>query len=366
MKNLIYIISFIACLFLLASCNPKKNEWKGTIEEKAGVTIVKNPKKPVYRDNVFELQEDISIGNNEGNEEYVFSKIRIDVDQRGNLYVLDERASEIRVFDSNGMYIRNIGKFGQGPGEFQKPGVFIQHTINNEIAVFDISTKRIIFFTEMGEFVKQISTARILVLKKMIIHPSGIFILKNSPFQPLSDKLAIYDKNLEDSQVIFINQIEISPGNNIKLRSPEINFALKGNDVIWGYANKYQLNISDLNNNLKRKIMKNYIPIKISEYDIKELNEVYGMVRVGLIFPKHNPAFGEITTDEEGRIFVMTYERSKDLSNYYDVFNSEGKYIAKIPLSFRPYIWKNKNVYTIVRDDDGYRYIKRYKVTWNY
>ena len=47
---------------MLISCEKQKAEWKGTIEEMDGVTIVKNPKEPMYGEDVFSL-EDLSFQN---------------------------------------------------------------------------------------------------------------------------------------------------------------------------------------------------------------------------------------------------------------------------------------------------------------
>lgn len=82
-------------------------------------------------------------------------------------------------------------------------------------------------------------------------------------------------------------------------------------------------------------------------------------------FPKHHPAFVHLSLDEDGRIFVKTYEKVKDGEGYYyDVFDSEGRYIAKVPLKTRPGVWKTDKLYTIEEDEEGYLYIKRYSVEW--
>ncbi len=55
MENKIRIISitlFLSLSIILISCGNQKSEWKGTIEEENGVTIVKNPKEPMYREKV--------------------------------------------------------------------------------------------------------------------------------------------------------------------------------------------------------------------------------------------------------------------------------------------------------------------------
>jgi hypothetical protein len=60
------------------SCVQQKTEWKGSIEEKDGVRIVKNPKEPMYDEGVFQVEENLSIGIREGNENYMFSQAGID------------------------------------------------------------------------------------------------------------------------------------------------------------------------------------------------------------------------------------------------------------------------------------------------
>jgi len=74
-----------------------------------------------------------------------------------------------------------------------------------------------------------------------------------------------------------------------------------------------------------------------------------------------------IVADDEGRIFVMTYERVEDGEGYYyDVFDGEGKFIVKVPLKTRPYLIENRKLYTVEEDEEGYESVMRYKVYWNY
>jgi len=63
------IIIFLLVLIVFVSCQKQEAEWKGTIEEVDGVTIVKNPKEPMYGQDIFSLEEELSIGEAEGREE---------------------------------------------------------------------------------------------------------------------------------------------------------------------------------------------------------------------------------------------------------------------------------------------------------
>jgi hypothetical protein len=108
-------------LFLAFSffcCSSQKAEWQGTIEEVDGVKVVKNPEEPTYGENVFSLEEELSIGESEGPEEYILSIINsVAIDDKENIYVLDMQLKKVRVFDSKGQYLRTIGGgAGQGPG----------------------------------------------------------------------------------------------------------------------------------------------------------------------------------------------------------------------------------------------------------
>lgn len=77
----------------------------------------------------------------------------------------------------------------------------------------------------------------------------------------------------------------------------------------------------------------------------------------------HNP-FIYLSGDDEGRVFVRTYEKAPKGQYYYDVFNSQGKYIAKIPLRHRPRVWKQDKLYVISEDIAGFQQVRRYSVNW--
>ncbi len=67
------------------------------------------------------LVPEASIGELEGPEEYLFGSISsIAVDDDRSVYVLDGQAQHVRVFDSDGTYVRTLGGPGEGPTEFTR------------------------------------------------------------------------------------------------------------------------------------------------------------------------------------------------------------------------------------------------------
>lgn len=62
------------------------------------------------------LVPEISVGELDGAEEYLFGSISsIAVNDNRDLYVLDEQAQHVRVFDSAGVYVETLGGRGEGP-----------------------------------------------------------------------------------------------------------------------------------------------------------------------------------------------------------------------------------------------------------
>lgn len=101
----------------------------------------------------------------------------IAVDSKNNIYIVDSALHCINVFNSNGQFIRKIGKRGQGPSDLLTP-LNIGIDINNTIWICEIGNRRIQTFSETGT---SLSTLKIpLRITSNIIFPSG-------------NKIALYD-----------------------------------------------------------------------------------------------------------------------------------------------------------------------------
>jgi len=113
-SKLILAILFITPLIVTLSCTKKDTEWKGTIEEVNGVTVIKNTEKPKNPDagRILQLKEEFRITDESG--KYFFRSPRnLQIAQNGNLFVQDNE--QLLQFDSEGTYLRDLYKKGQGP-----------------------------------------------------------------------------------------------------------------------------------------------------------------------------------------------------------------------------------------------------------
>jgi len=362
---------------LLISCSRQKTGWKGTIEEIDGVTVVKNPKEPMYTENVFSLEEELSIGEAEGQEEYMFSIINsIAVDDEKNIYVLDMQLKKVRVFDPIGQYLRTIGGgAGQGPGEVRVPAQ-IQITSQNEIKIFDMPARSLNFFSLEGNFLRKTPLIKMPFPANSIIDSNGdligyfMYVEEDEPVTALLK----YNSNQERQFKIAQPDPYSGKGRNKLPLQPSLLFDIsEGDNIVWANSLKYEINIISPKGILLKKISKEYIPIEITEQDKKEIvPAIFGKESLSpeeeANFAKYFDPINGISVDGENRIFIDTLEKTYDRKYYYhDVFDSEGKYIARVGLPSWPtlsMVWKNSKLFTIEENEEGFPIVKRYKVTW--
>ena len=147
---------FIVICFLIVQCSSKK-DGDILITEENGVTTVANPEVPLYPDAKFLCEEELSIGLEDGDSNYVFFRINgIEADSEGNIYVLDGGNFQIKVFNETGEFLYSFGKKGQGPGEFLGPLQFGMDK-NENIHILDMRNRRMTIVTKKGEKISDLT-----------------------------------------------------------------------------------------------------------------------------------------------------------------------------------------------------------------
>lgn len=110
-------ILFLAIIFVAAFTSAQK------IETINGVRIVHNEKDGTWGNNP-EVRIELvrTIGGLDADENLSFrAPYDIVRDSAGNLYILDTGNNRIQKLDPQGIFMKTIGRQGQGPGEFQGP-----------------------------------------------------------------------------------------------------------------------------------------------------------------------------------------------------------------------------------------------------
>ena len=363
MKRLFFLTLVISFLIGLTACSQQKSEWAGKIEEIDGVTVVKNPKEPIYQEEVLIIKEELSIGDSEENEDYMFSDIsHITVDSDGRIYILDRRESHVKLFDQNGKHIRTIGRIGQGPGEFNNP-IFIYYP-REELLVMEFD--RLSFFSPEGKLLRVIPM-KTEFLSRARCDSQGNIITTSSVLDPENPYYVLKKFNSEISLIKEIIKVPIQrrPG-IINPFSSNLYMTVDTEDnIIFAYSKDYEVLVFNPDGDLTKKIIREYDPVEITDEEKEEATRG-APPEIRFEFPKSHPPYQRFVHDEMGRLYVQSNEKGEGLNVYYhDVYNREGQYIVRVPLKQYPVIFQGGKLYSLEEGEDGYQYVKRYKVTWN-
>ena len=287
--KIVSLILFLSVFIMLISFSGQKAEWKGKIEVKNGVKIVKNPKKPMYGEDVFIIEEELSFGDNEEDENYMFSDIsHITVDKDGRIYILDRRESHVKLFDQDGKYVRTIGREGQGPGELNGP-IFVYFS-RNELLVTQF--ERLSFFSPEGEFLRAVlmksegPTRARCDSHGNIIGTDTVFDFENP--DTFYHVLKTYDSEIEPIKELVRIKVQRKRG-VVNLFGPNIYMTVDDEDnIIFGYSKDYELQIFNPEGDLIMKIMREYDPAEVTEEE-KEESTQGSPSQIKFEIPKYRP-----------------------------------------------------------------------------
>jgi 6-bladed beta-propeller len=356
------ILSMALCLGFSA----QKSQWKGTISHEGDVDVVKNPKKPAFGEGAFTIREDLSIGKPGGTDGYLFSHLwYLAVDDEENIYAMDQGETQVKVFDKKGIFLRTIGRKGAGPGELQNPNnIFISS--RPELVVEDY-IRNLTYYTPDGQYIRALSTVRIFPIGILLDSSGRIFALRNiqNPEKP-GKEVDLYDQNLNFLKtIVTVLQRRPDPSLIEPFRNSIQWALLNDGSLVVSSGDEYELDVFNVEGKLVRKIIRDYDFVRITDEDVKQ-----SVPRVPegrkLVVPKNFPAIRSLTTDDEGRIFVGTYEKRGKGIFVNDVFDSAGRFVAAVALKGQPQVWKKHKLYAIEEDEDGSPFIQRYAATWTW
>ena len=95
------------------------------------------------------LVEDLAIGDEFGETPYLFGFLSAAWAAGERIYVVDSQVPAVRVFDTGGQYLFDIGRPGQGPGEYGSPGG-VAVTNDGRVLVADATGARINVYDAAG------------------------------------------------------------------------------------------------------------------------------------------------------------------------------------------------------------------------
>jgi len=118
-----------------------------------GSVLVTNPEEGLWDiapERRWQIVETLRLGDSSGQGPDDFEEVgSVLVDELGRMWVADVMASEIRVFDESGRFVRAVGRPGEGPSEFRRIGPVFAGP-DGEVWVEDLSLLRWEVFDSAG------------------------------------------------------------------------------------------------------------------------------------------------------------------------------------------------------------------------
>ncbi len=346
----------------------KASLWKGQLKIEDGVTVVENPKEPMYELPILTLSEDLRIGEQENRPEYLFYRINsIAIDQEGNIYVTDEGEKHIKVFDRDGDYLRTIGRPGQGPGEFGRPTeIFI--TLENELRVIDPSRRQVHFYSTEGLYLESKKFETVYPMKAARDSKGDYYVLTYWREQgSMAGGFDLLKLNPDLENVSTLVKVAISNEAKSEEFDPIPEFAVgHGDCLVLGYTYNYTFKVLSPEGEIMRIIEKKFDLIPIPDEVKKKAEE--RNPESPMEWPEHYRPFFNFFCDDLGRMFVITPGDAVAESIYdCDVFDPEGKFLCTIPLRLMMtsiMTLADDNLYVVDEDSEGNPIIRRFKMEW--
>lgn len=150
----VHLSALMAPLLALAACGSGVGESRSVSRDSAGIRIVENDAPAWKADYAWSIASNpaIRIGAADGPASQQLFRVRYPRRRSdGSIILLNAGNSEARIYDTNGDFIRLIGRAGSGPGEFRSP---IRLWLGVDDTVFIADLDRLSVFDSAGSFIR--------------------------------------------------------------------------------------------------------------------------------------------------------------------------------------------------------------------
>jgi len=408
-------LMWIPALLLAAACGGEAGggaaEWAGTVEDSAGIQLVKNTLTPLWgEEDAWSLEDVMTIGEAAGDPDYQFGQISgIAVTAGGRIFLVDQQAQHVKVFGPDGSYERTIGQAGSGPGEFG-PGVGpILVGRGDTLIVPDLGNQRVNVINADGSdptsfrisFEQGIPARWDMTASGDLVYQLRALNLPNTEQRDTLDLIATVSYTGEIIDTLLTPQrgesLTFTDDGQPKrmIFSPEPVWSMIGGDGLCFAVNDvFRLNMYDADGNLDRIVT---LPVErkpVTDADIESFMQTVErllteqglppqtieLAKSTFNFADYFPVFLQMMPGPNGSLWVqrvqeptgMTAEERENWNplldlgaSEWDIFDVEGRYLGVLdmPHRFQPVTFEDDLVYGIWRDEFDVQYVRVLKVT---
>lgn len=362
----------------------------------SGTVYVHNPLEGLWSADPearWEVVERLRIGRLEDAGPDAFGRIgSVVVDGLDRIWVADVLANRLKVFDSAGRFVREIGRKGRGPGEFMRLGpvfrgpgdeIWVEDLSLSRWEVFDTTGTRIRGYPVLsrlaGGWRRWLPDGRFLVMDlrpdapdvPVIVEyrraPDGALVARDTAALPAPRMPPLMTFESRDGRVRISEPVPFSP-------RPWATLSLEGDLWVSEGDGRYEIRRQRLNGDTLLVIRRAYepvlIPDSLREASIQALLDRFpgGVPRVGLDLdrvPRAYPPFDECFVSTDGALWVR--RRRPDGADGFDVFDGDGLYLGQpnVPSDLgrmRIELITASHIHAVATDTLGVDYVVRFEI----
>ena len=365
----------VAPLVVSCSSGESNSPWCGTVADSAGVVVVNNPAEGLWASTeTWRLEEDLVVGVATGDPDFEFGHISaLDIGSDGSIYVLDDQARQVRVFDSTGAATHRFGGPGSGPGELGLAVLSILIGLADTIFVPDQLTDRINVYLPSGEPQNSLPHPRAAggTAWSWAVQPSGSLLYRGFSLEwdgilRYSRSGAVPDTVMRFDYTFDIPEIggDLGSGSfrvvDEVLRVLPSYHVLKDGRIATGTTDAYRIYVHRPDGTLERVINRPEGRRAISPADEQAIEDLWGRrsraqfipqemrANYAIALPDSFPAFASISEGPDGTLWVQQIAQPSDMdpdglgdlsyerlgSRTWDVFDRDGRYLGAVTLPY--------------------------------
>ncbi|MDQ7041822.1 MAG: 6-bladed beta-propeller [Rhodothermus sp.] len=272
-------------------------------------------------------------------------------DRQGQLWVADGQAATLYVFGPEGHLRQQVGRPGEGPGEFRRIGSMVRG-MNDSVYVWDWGLQRLSVFTLEGTFVRAFSAAFGMWPLRGL--PEGLLVMYVAPFRGGEDtddrqrrrivQLLRFDGSVQIDTVLTVPDAEyvILRGPNFVSvmaapfgRQPIIRVDAAGH-IWYGQTDQLALFRYDWRSGATQLMVRYRVPpVPVVQAERDSLLQHFELLReAAYSFPEYKPVFSDFMVNETGtRIWVALSRPYRVHMTSWVVFDGQGRPLGVVPLA---------------------------------
>lgn len=382
-------------------------EWQGSVQDSAGIQVVTSEGSGVWTESdAWSVEQDLVIGTAAGEDHYQFGQIAgLDIGDDGRIYVMDQQAREVRVFDEAGEHLLTMGKGGSGPGELSQGAGPVFVGPGDTVTVPDVPQQRITRYTSTGEPAGSHPLPMTEGIAARWMEDVDQTLVQQAMVMQFPGQEDVEPRNLllrrSPSGEVLDTLLEMPVGKTVSFAGGQPSFTIFESEPMWaidhegriysGVNSEYRLKVRSAGGEVERIVARTHERRPVTTSDQAEYRRIIEglwreqginaqaleMMSQALDFAEFYPAYANFMAGPEGTLWVQrlqtpdeVMERGSDFdiqdmgSADWDVFDPDGRLLGtvRMPPRFSPLLFREDAIYGVLRDDLDVQYVARMRI----